>query len=87
MAERNFLPIISDEIYADMVYAPNQFYPLAPLSKNVPILTVGGLAKRWLVPGWRLGWIMIHDRNGVFDKEVWASLVYAVVRGEIALIF
>jgi tyrosine aminotransferase len=53
-----------------MVYAPNQFYPLAPLSKNVPILTVGGLAKRWLVPGWRIGWIMIHDRNGVFDKEV-----------------
>jgi tyrosine aminotransferase len=53
-----------------MVYAPNQFFPLAPLSKNVPILTVGGLAKRWLVPGWRIGWIMIHDRNGVFDKEV-----------------
>lgn len=74
VAERNFLPIISDEIYADMVFAPNEFIPLAPLSKNVPILTVGGLAKRWLVPGWRIGWVLIQDKNGVFEKEVRAAL-------------
>ncbi|KAK2164059.1 hypothetical protein LSH36_69g02010 [Paralvinella palmiformis] len=24
----------------------------------------------YLVPGWRLGWIMIHDRHGAFEKQV-----------------
>nr|CAD7588082.1 unnamed protein product [Timema genevievae] len=24
----------------------------------------------FLIPGWRMGWIIIHDRNGVFDQEV-----------------
>ena len=27
------------------------------------ILTVGGTAKRYLVPGWRLGWTVLHDPN------------------------
>lgn len=25
---------------------------------------------RFLVPGWRMGWIIIHDRENVLDKEV-----------------
>lgn len=29
----------------------------------MPILSCGGLTKRFLVPGWRIGWIVIHDRN------------------------
>ena len=66
MAEDCDIPIIADEIYADMVFDPstNPFIPLASLSVNVPILSVGGIAKRFLVPGWRLGWILIHDRHG-----------------------
>lgn len=43
---------------------------LASLSSDVPILSCGGLAKRWLVPGWRMGWILIHDRNQVFGPAV-----------------
>lgn len=41
---------------------------MATLTSTVPILSVGGLAKKWLVPGWRVGWILIHDRNGVFAQ-------------------
>lgn len=41
---------------------------MATLTSTVPILSVGGLAKKWLVPGWRVGWITIHDRNGVFAQ-------------------
>mmetsp|Transcript_21780 Transcript_21780/g.29972 ORF Transcript_21780/g.29972 Transcript_21780/m.29972 type:complete len:411 (-) Transcript_21780:29-1261(-) len=70
VAERNALPIVSDEIYADMVFdhktAP--FVSLASLSSEIPILAVGGLAKRFLVPGWRLGWITIHDRHSRFAE-------------------
>jgi tyrosine aminotransferase len=70
IAEKFKLPVIADEIYADMVFKGNRisklylgftFHALASLSDKVPILTTGGLAKRWLVPGWRVGWILIHD--------------------------
>ena len=29
---------------------------------------------RWVVPGWRMGWILIQDRNGIFEKEVTSNL-------------
>lgn len=75
VAEKYYLPIISDEIYADMVFNGNIFQPIAPLSKNVPILTCGGIAKQFLVPGWRVGWILIHDRHDIFAKEVHEGLI------------
>lgn len=52
------------------VFSDHKYEPLATLSTNVPILSCGGLAKRWLVPGWRLGWILIHDRRDIFGNEV-----------------
>jgi tyrosine aminotransferase len=74
VAEEFKLPIISDEIYAGMAFTGSTFFPLATLTTAVPVLTVGGLAKRFLVPGWRLGWILIHDRNEVL-KEVKPGLI------------
>nr|KAJ3422811.1 hypothetical protein HK105_006249 [Polyrhizophydium stewartii] len=68
VAERHDLPIIADEIYADMVFKPHEFFPLATLTTTVPILSTGGLAKRYLVPGWRVGWVFVHDRDGRFDE-------------------
>ncbi|KAG0259116.1 hypothetical protein BGZ95_004791 [Linnemannia exigua] len=70
VCERNHLPVIADEIYCDLVFSGNEFFPLASLTTTVPVLAVGGLAKKYLVPGWRVGWIFIHDRNNVFNAEV-----------------
>jgi len=39
---------------------------MASLTTTVPVLSCGGLTKRYLVPGWRLGWITIHDRQDLF---------------------
>ncbi|XP_065915330.1 tyrosine aminotransferase-like isoform X2 [Dysidea avara] len=75
VAERHFLPIIGDEIYDGMVFKGQQFYSLASLSKNVPILSCGGIAKRYLVPGWRVGWILIYDKNETFKKEIFPCLL------------
>lgn len=62
------LPIIADEIYGHIVFEGQTFHPLASLTVEVPVLTVGGLSKRWMVPGWRLGWILVSDPFGVLAK-------------------
>jgi tyrosine aminotransferase len=67
------LPVICDEIYEDMVYGGNIFCPIANLTKTVPILKISGLAKRYLIPGWRVGWIFIYDYNNILN-EVRAGL-------------
>lgn len=51
------------------MFPGKKYYSIAPLSKNVPILQCGAVSKRFLAPGWRLGWIVVHDRGGVL-KEV-----------------
>ncbi|KUF84373.1 Tyrosine aminotransferase [Phytophthora nicotianae] len=69
LAELNKIPIIADEIYGDMVFGSNVFFPMAALTKTVPVVAVGGLAKQFLIPGWRVGWVMVHDRNSIL-KDV-----------------
>lgn len=70
IAEKHQLPIISDEVYYDMVFPSSgkQFESFGRVSEDVPVLVVGGIAKRYLVPGWRVGWIQIHDRNGLLEE-------------------
>ncbi len=63
VAARHHLPIIADEIYGDMTFGDNKFHPMAGLSTDVPIVAAGGLAKEFVVPGWRVGWIIVHDRH------------------------
>lgn len=65
VAEKHRLPIIADEIYGFMVFSGNTFRPIASLTSTVPVLSVSGMAKMFLVPGWRVGWIQIHDRGNV----------------------
>jgi len=74
IASRHKLPIIADEIYAHFVFSGEEYYSVASQSADVPVLSCGGLTKRFLVPGWRMGWVTIHDRNNVFAKEVRAGL-------------
>jgi len=62
VAEEYGVPIIADEIYHNMVFN-GESYSFGELSRNVPVISCGGLAKRWLVPGWRVGWLIVHDRH------------------------
>ena len=47
VCEQNKIPIIADEIYAHFVFDGNFYHSLSSLSVNVPILSCGGLTKRW----------------------------------------
>ncbi|CAI5503968.1 unnamed protein product [Closterium sp. Naga37s-1] len=47
----------------------------AEAADSVPILTVSSLSKRFLVPGWRVGWIAVHDPHHILkDARVIESL-------------
>jgi tyrosine aminotransferase len=61
---RRRLPLVADEIYSYMVFNGETFTPFASLAQDVPVFTISGIAKQFLVPGWRVGWIAIHDPAG-----------------------
>lgn len=63
------MPIISDEIYEHMLFGDKKFFPMATFSLQVPVLSVGGISKRFLAPGWRLGWILICDPCGILHDS------------------
>ncbi|KAL9186669.1 hypothetical protein ACHAXT_005907 [Thalassiosira profunda] len=73
LAERYRVPIVADEIYGDMTFGGAVFHPMANVAARmgygVPIITASGLGKQYLVPGWRLGWIVFQDsRHGAIDE-------------------
>jgi len=51
-----------------MVWDDKGFTSMASLTDEVPIITIGGIGKRFLVPGWRMGWATIYDPVGVLDQ-------------------
>ncbi|XP_017767914.1 PREDICTED: tyrosine aminotransferase [Nicrophorus vespilloides] len=66
ICDRHKIPIIADESYDQLVFNAN-FVSLGALETTVPILICGGLSKGFLVPGWRLGWILIVDPIDAFQ--------------------
>jgi tyrosine aminotransferase len=75
LAEELCLPIVADEVYTDMSFG-EPYVSCAAVSPNVPILAVSALSKRWVAPGWRMGWITVHDAHGALkDGEVQDTLL------------
>lgn len=62
IARKFALPIIADEIYGRCVFN-GQFSAMHLFSGDVPVISVGGLAKEFIVPGWRVGWLILHDKG------------------------
>jgi len=62
LAGQHDLVILSDEIYSDLILEGKMHYTAA-MSGEVPVITFNGLAKNFLAPGWRIGWLAITDRE------------------------
>jgi tyrosine aminotransferase len=64
--ERLQVPVIADEVYGDLVFAPNEFVPLASVAAErgsiLPVITCSGIGKQYLLPGWRVGWAVFQDK-------------------------
>lgn len=52
--------IVSDEIYNKFNFT-NEHISVASLSKKTPVITLNGISKGYFAPGWRIGYIAIHD--------------------------
>lgn len=61
VAGSNDLMIFSDETYDRLVFDEEKFFPLASISKDVPVLVSGSISKNYLCPGLRGGWLYKHD--------------------------
>ncbi|KAI4333639.1 hypothetical protein L6164_018419 [Bauhinia variegata] len=56
--------VIADEVYGHLAFVANPFV----FGSIVPVLTLGLLSKRRIIPGWRLGWLVTNDPCGTFRK-------------------
>ena len=52
--------IIADEIYDGLDFTDSQT-SVASRSKSVPIFTLNGVSKVYYAPGWRIGYMALHD--------------------------
>lgn len=64
LCEELKLPIVSDEIYCGMVFTGQTFTSVAQFASPVPRFIICGLAKNFMLPGWRLGWVLLIDEAG-----------------------
>ena len=63
LAGEHDLAVISDEIY-DQIIFEKKFVSTAHLAEDVPIIGLNGFSKAYLITGWRLGYVYIHDQRG-----------------------
>lgn len=61
--------VISDEVYGHLAFGSAPYIPMGVFGSIVPVITLGSISKRWIVPGWRLGWLATSDPNGVLQKS------------------
>ncbi len=62
------VPIISDEIYDDLTFDGQQC-ATASLAKDVPVITFNGFSKVYLMPGWRIGYVLFHHSGELNEVQ------------------
>jgi alanine-synthesizing transaminase len=66
IADEHNLPMIADEIYQDVAF-DGPVAPIGALDPNAPVISLSGLSKGYLVPGWRVGWLTIGGGDRLKD--------------------
>uniref|UniRef100_A0A7C9AXL5 Aminotransferase class I/classII large domain-containing protein n=1 Tax=Opuntia streptacantha TaxID=393608 RepID=A0A7C9AXL5_OPUST len=71
------LLVISDEVYDHITFGSKPFIRMGVFASRVPVVTLGSMSKRWMVPGWLLGWLVSTDPSGLLQKSVLLERVKA----------
>ena len=79
LAGENGVPVISDEIYDQIVYE-NKFVSAAHLAKDVPVIGLNGFSKAYLMTGWRLGYMYFHEQDNQLQELKQCVLKQARIR-------
>ncbi len=62
--------IFSDEIYDKLVLDGEDSVSIASLSDEAPIITLNGLSKSYLVPGFRIGWAVVTGKKDMMSDYI-----------------
>lgn len=60
--------VISDEVYDHLTFGSAPYVRMGVFGSTVPVITLGSMSKRWIVPGWRLGWLVTSDPSGILQE-------------------
>ncbi|CAO2814484.1 unnamed protein product [Amaranthus hypochondriacus] len=69
IAKKLGILVIADEVYEHLNFGSKPFVPMGVFGDVVPVITLGSLSKRWVVPGWRIGWLVINDTQHILNKS------------------
>lgn len=61
--------VIADEIYDGLDFSGRQV-SVASRSNKTPVFTLNGVSKVYYAPGWRIGFLAVHDPMGVLTSVV-----------------
>jgi tyrosine/nicotianamine family aminotransferase len=67
LAGEHEVPLISDEIYDQIVYE-KKFVSTSYVSKDVPVIGLNGFSKAYLMTGWRLGYVYFHGQDEELEE-------------------
>ena len=66
IADHHNLPLIADEIYQDVAF-DGPVAPIGSLNPDAPVISLSGLSKGYLAPGWRTGWLAVGGGDRLND--------------------
>jgi alanine-synthesizing transaminase len=66
IADHFGITMIADEIYQDVLY-DGSVAPIGSLDNDAPIISLSGLSKGFLAPGWRTGWVIVGGGERLND--------------------
>jgi alanine-synthesizing transaminase len=70
LALEHNLVILADEIYDKLLYDGRKHVSIASLNKEVSCVTMGGLSKNYMVPGFRIGWGIVSGQRNIMKNYI-----------------